>query len=328
MFAKIEKRRLEQLEKLAKKRFPYEEVNQEWSDYCLKKLLEFGLSYHEISLNNNISWKTVELNGNEKWHYKDFLKNPNVTWDIFRARRFDIFDCDFRNLNLNPNITWEIVQRYDKIIYWCYFTLSSHPNITWKIVCENSHKKWNYRELSSNRNITWEIVQANPDKPWCYSGLSKNPNITWEIVQANPDKPWNYGYLSKNPNITWEIVQSNPDKPWEYDHLSLNPNITWEIVQSNKDLFNFDIYDFIAGNSSLRFETIENHLDNFLDYKLLLLAGNDFTLEKEMFFRKKLREWFKKSNLKKELIAKLWHPKNYEKFKYYDPEMFSEEEEE
>jgi hypothetical protein len=55
---------------------------------------------------------------------------------------------------------------------------------------------------------------------------------------------------------------------------------------------------------------------------------NKFTLEKEMFFRKKLHEWFKKSDLKRELIAKLWHPKNYEKFKYYDPEMFSEEEEE
>ena len=47
-----------------------------------------------------------------------------------------------------------------------------------------------------------------------------------------------------------------------------------------------------------------------------------------MFFKKYLREWFKKSDLKKELIENLWHPKNYDKFKYYDPEMFLEEEEE
>ena len=40
------------------------------------------------------------------------------------------------------------------------------------------------------------------------------------------------------------------------------------------------------------------------------------------------QEWFKKSELKEELIAKLWHPKNYEKFKFYDPEMFGEEDDE
>jgi hypothetical protein len=49
-------------------------------------------------------------------------------------------------------------------------------------------------------------------------------------------------------------------------------------------------------------------------------------LEKDIFFRKKLREWFKKSDLKQELIANLWHPKNYEKFIYYDPEMFLDDE--
>jgi dephospho-CoA kinase len=58
------------------------------------------------------------------------------------------------------------------------------------------------------------------------------------------------------------------------------------------------------------------------------LELNKFTSEKEMFFRKKLSEWFKKSNLKRELIANLWHPKNYEKFKYYDLDMFSNEEDE
>ena len=42
----------------------------------------------------------------------------------------------------------------------------------------------------------------------------------------------------------------------------------------------------------------------------------------EDFIRKKHQEWFKKSALKEELIAKLWHPTNFEKFKYYDPDMF------
>jgi len=54
---------------------------------------------------------------------------------------------------------------------------------------------------------------------------------------------------------------------------------------------------------------------------------NDFQVEKDNFIRNKLREWFMRSELKRELIEKLWHPRNFEKFKYYDPEMFSDEEE-
>lgn len=39
----------------------------------------------------------------------------------------------------------------------------------------------------------------------------------------------------------------------------------------------------------------------------------------------KLREWFKKSNLKKELIKNVWHPKNWAKFKYLNPDTFDDE---
>ena len=46
-----------------------------------------------------------------------------------------------------------------------------------------------------------------------------------------------------------------------------------------------------------------------------------------MFFKKKLRECFKRSTLKEELIANLWHPKNFDKFEYYDPKMFDNNEE-
>lgn len=41
--------------------------------------------------------------------------------------------------------------------------------------------------------------------------------------------------------------------------------------------------------------------------------------------RKQLQEEFKKSKLKEELMAKIWHPKNFEKFKYLDSETFGEE---
>ena len=166
-----------------------------------------------------------------------------------------------------------------------------------EFIKNNPDKNWKYKCLSLNPNITWKIVQENPDKPWDYYELSRNPNITWEIVQANPDKDWDYLALCQNPNIKWEIVQANPDKPWNYCMLSSNPNITWEIIQANRN----KPWDF------------------------QLLSWNKMTPAREEFIRKKFQGWFRRSNLKAELMANVWHPRNFEKFRYLDPETFGEE---
>ncbi len=132
----------------------------------------------------------------------------------------------------------------------------------------------------------------NPDKPWDYYWLSQNPNITWEIVRDNPDKDWDYTMLSQNPNITWEIVQNNTDKPWDYSLLSQNPNITWDIVQNNPD----------------------KHWNYFS------LSLNLMKTDKESYINKKCAQ--KISNtIFEELIQVVWHPKNYEKFRYLDPDL-------
>ena len=145
---------------------------------------------------------------------------------------------------------------------------------------------------------TCALPISNPYEPWDYFNLSKNSNITWEIVQANPDKNWDYDNLGKNPNITWEIVQANPDKPWDYNFLSQNPNITWNVIKSNPDKpWNYNV-----------------------------LSSNNMTFVRNNFIRKKFQEWFKRSDLKAELMANVWHPRNFEKFKYLDPETFADEE--
>jgi hypothetical protein len=46
---------------------------------------------------------------------------------------------------------------------------------------------------------------------------------------------------------------------------------------------------------------------------------------REEFIRKKFQEWFRRSDLKAELMANVWHPRNFEKFRYLDPETFGEE---
>ncbi len=45
---------------------------------------------------------------------------------------------------------------------------------------------------------------------------------------------------------------------------------------------------------------------------------------RETFIRKKFQEWFIKSDLKAEIIAAVWHSKNYKKFKYLNPELFED----
>ena len=103
--------------------------------------------------------------------------------------------------------------------------------------------------------------------------------------------------LSHNPSITWEIIQANPQIQWNYELLSLNPNITWDIVLANPDKkWNY--------------------------YKLL---RNPMHFAMNNYIRKCFQKHFMSCGIAEELIATVWHPRNFEKFKYLDPETFDDE---
>jgi len=135
------------------------------------------------------------------------------------------------------------------------------------------------------------------DIPWNWVDISENYNITWHIIKNNLNNNlynWNWCSISMNQNITWDIVEANPDMPWDYNGLSLNPNITFEIIDANPD--KPWIWTFIS--------------------------TNDFM--KEIYMRRKLSDWFKRSELKEELMKVVWHPRNFWKFPYLDPETFGD----
>jgi hypothetical protein len=156
--------------------------------------------------------------------------------------------------------------------------------------------------ISEHKNITWDIIQANPYRLWNWFMVSKNPNITWDIIQANPEKPWNWHMVSQNPNITLEIIQANPYRPWDWDAVSLNPNINMYTIKENPNLpWTFSI---------MRSPDVNNCKET-LNY-----------------IRMELQKWFSKSDLKQELMATVWHPRNIHRFKYLDPDTFASEEEE
>lgn len=158
-----------------------------------------------------------------------------------------------------------------------------------------------YNEFLNEWSTEWfdkNYLSIANDWDWIYQDLSRNPNVTWEIVQANSKIRWNYSFLSLNPNITRKIVCANPDKPWNYYVLGKNPNATWWNKGHNNQDADFDYYEFIR------------HPDDF---------------SRDQYIRKRFQEWFKRSELKEELMANVWHPRNFEKFKYLDSETFGEE---
>jgi hypothetical protein len=126
----------------------------------------------------------------------------------------------------------------------------------------------------------------------------------FQFILDHPDKPWNWACLSGNPNITWEIVQKYPDKPWDWLELSENPNVaTWEIVQ--------------------------NHPDK--PWRWGGLSWNKMTVAREKYIQDQLfqrvTQWFIKSDLKRELMEKMWHPRNFKKWSKWGFEEIMEVEE-
>jgi uncharacterized protein with HEPN domain len=124
--------------------------------------------------------------------------------------------------------------------------------------------------------------------------LSKNPNITWDIVRNNLDKSWVFEQLTLNPVITPVIIKNNPNILWDYQYFSKNPNITWNIVKDN--------------------------LDKNWNYELL--TWNPMTKAKDEFIIKYFQKWFSQSDLKRELMEKLWHPNNLERMQHNGFDIF------
>lgn len=261
--------------------------------------------YNEFLDEWSAKWfQYIKDHPDKKWSYRCLGDSPNITWKTIQENPNNLWICSYdkrKNYCADQGTVfdWEPIPENldDKLSDLDYLYLSANPNITWEIIQNNPDKPWNYYHLSSNPIITWEIIQNNPDKPWSYRCLSENPNITWKMVESKPNEEWDYENLSSHLNITWEIIRANPDKPWSYYHLSQNPNINWEIVEANSDK----------------------------SWNYFHLSGNAMPTAREDFIRRKFCEWFKRSVLKEELIANVWHPRNFEKFKYLDSETFGEE---
>lgn len=305
----------------------YETITNENFQYRMVKEIYADMDWKKFSENPNLTWKIISNNLDYPWDWEVIASHKNITWKIIRKNPQIL--CYPRAVSINPNITFDIVISnldYD----WHWEFLLCNKNITWEniknqfpnltslrpkyihalcknenvtldIIRLNSYIKWDWYCLSSNTNIDIKFVRENLDRFLgleCFRGISKNKNITWDIICKNSDLPWDWSAISENENITWDIIFNNLDKPWNWLHISaFNKNITWEIILTNPDK----------------------------PWYYHLLDLNNFEIDRMHYVRQKMQTWFRKSELKAELMANVWHPKNYEKFKYLDSDTFGEE---
>jgi len=262
----------------------YDQFLQLWNDHKRTIINRF---YKDVIFSLLLQ-KPVYSNYSEQssW-YK--INNKWINEIYFDIKESKLIYINLTNISKSHYLTLDVVQS-NPFVKWDFYELSMNPCINFDFVKEYIDKlPWNFFTLSLNPNITWTIVKNNPQIPWKYNYLSQNINITLDIILQNPDKPWNYCFFSKNLNLTPEIVLQYPNLPWNYHELSNNPNM------------NLDLFKHKTQNLTI----------------MSALLQNPFNNEKDKFIRNLFRKYFKE-NIFEELMASVWHPRNFHNFQYLE----------
>lgn len=289
----------------------------------VKENLDKNWNFNYLLMNKSFIWEDIQYiyeyqNMNDTFSDNYISFNPNITLDIvFNNPQYN---WEYNFIIQNKNIKLDDIKKYLPILEkknnFLIDFLSLNESITWEEVIQNPQIKWSYDLLSSNKNITLDIIKANPDKNWNFNYFSRNLSITWDDIILNPQINWDWYFISSHPNITWEIIQENPNNPWCWPCVCYNPNITFEIILQSHLLEPY-IFNFIDNKNI----TIKIFNQLVKENKITRQGYNRdiFSLERDEYINEKISQYFK---LKEELMANVWHPKNFYKFKYLDPDTF------
>ena len=313
----------------------YRKFEKEWEAKWVKFLKnnqKENLDMDGYTVNENTTWEMISSKDNDDiiWSMRYVSLNPNITPSVVESN--PQFPWTHWQLSSNRNFKWEyIVSRPEWFLPPKYtMKLGENPNVTWEIIQSNPQIEWDMDSVSENPSITWDVVTKNPEYEWSYSGLCSNPNITWDIVSQRLWRKWDYWRLGRNPNITSDIVLKNRDKPWRHTSLCQNPNVDWSVIEtlvresiSTEDIPDGILYYYKSLYCGTTFEEVERSKDE--PWFFQVLSRNNFRRAKEDYMRRRYREEFmKEEGLAWELMSVVWHPRNFHKFKYLDPEMFAE----
>jgi len=68
----------------------------------------------------------------------------------------------------------------------------------------------------------------------------------------------------------------------------------------------------LSQNTNITWEIVEKHIHE--PWNWYSLSNNIMSNQRDNFIRKKLQKQFRESDLFKEMMEKIWHPTNYDKF--------------
>jgi len=258
-------------------------------------------NWEDISLNENIIIENIFMYHHLNWDYKELLKNPNLTMEIFEQiySFYDEVTKDYINeITYNPNITINIIEKYKNIKWdwdaisnniknlsleyykkyidkWDHKLLSFH--IDFKIFNLYNFMDWDYEILSGSRYLDFDIVIKNIHKEWNWSHISLNKNLTIEIIDKYKLLNWDWNILSYNYNINIDFVKNNIDKNWNMFYLSANPAITMDDIKNNN--LKWDKNGILL-NPNITKEIIEKYIDY---YGFNIIYDNQFLYNDKAF---------------------------------------------
>ena len=160
-----------------------------------------GWSSKGISINKYISLEDIFKYPFINWNYKEILKNPNVTMEIFEII-YNLYkndkNLDLSALSYNCNLTVEIIEKY-KDIKWDWGIISSAMKNITLVNYEKYINNWDHHFLSLN--IDFNIFDKYNYKNWSYTYLSFNKSLNIEVVIKYLDRDWDWYHISNNKNL-------------------------------------------------------------------------------------------------------------------------------
>jgi len=253
------------------------------------------------------------------------------------------------SLSLNPN-SIKYLEKYPDKINWNSLSKNENSIEFLKPEISKSNSKIIWRELSTNPNSEiLKYLKKNPDKiNLDRIHLNKNPQVKKlielliELDENNFNKiRWDYLKIEKNisidniseTNFNWyelsknknaiSLLKKNPNNiKWKYISSNENPeaiNLIRERLLLNKDFSEFD-WIVIAGLPNYNaIELIKENINDIINYckeKNCLLYFIDNFYKNPFIFT--VNYEFLKSRISiilEELMMKMFHPNNINKFK-------------
>jgi hypothetical protein len=198
-------------------------------------------------------------------------------------------------------------------------------------------------DISEKNKIILKNIDDNFQKPYSMNHISNinydNFNIALIIKEIILNLKYNISYCFSNNYIREFIILTEYEyrlekilyefkfiyvEYYKYFHNDFFELMIFQpMIQNIKNILNDNKIKILYKNEySEEISELIKSSNQLIDYFIINMFEND---ELSYYIIKYKQQEFKISKLKEELMANVWHPRNFNKFKYLDPEIFGDE---